>query len=754
MLKKISSLDHIGRFAKLRHRAEPLKSLALVFARNGMGKSTMCSVLRAAKSQESRPIAERAHRGQSGPQSAVLEFDGVGTVAFGSGTWSRTIPPMMIFDQEFVRANVHAAEEVTRQNKRSLFRIIIGESGVALARAIAELDRENKEVNAELKRLELAIKQVEPSVQDVTKFANTPKPEDIATKIEGARRQKTRAQGAAEIRRRSAMNELKLPDDMPGFLSLLKAEQAFEGESLEEDVALHIAKHSFDERGARWLQYGVEHANSNDCPFCDQPLERSPIFDVLRNLFGPKQRATAAKIDAAREALRNLINEGPGSLVRIIEQNQTLFDYWSKAVEISAFPSLAPGELTGHMDVLKKLLLELDKRATGTSKVDEDSGVDEDKWQASVDWLTSYEATVVNGNAAIAQAKDEEAPDPQAVALAVSRFDKLEALRKSDAEPLKSLLVDWKAAKQRHNDIKAERKAKQDALRTEMEATAKDYQADVNKLLRRFGTNFGLRDTKASFLGGGQPNTEYSIDIDGFVLPAGESAELPEPSFRTALSAGDKSSFALALFIAQAERRADLAESVLVFDDPFNSQDGGRQFETAAAIRRLAGKAKQVIVLSHDPRFLNLLLRDSEPQTASEHQLVQEAAWKFAVKRWSCREETKADYVRRAQRIREYAATGMTLPDSSEAQLVADIRVFVEEFLDQRFPDRFAGNTLLGAMCEAIAADPNDPLFISAQELKELNEFSRPDHHRGTNPPDPAELKSQCQKVVDILGNY
>jgi hypothetical protein len=133
---------------------------------------------------------------------------------------------------------------------------------------------------------------------------------------------------------------------------------------------------------------------------------------------------------------------------------------------------------------------------------------------------------------------------------------------------------------------------------------------------------------------------------------------------------------------------------------------------------------------------------------------MQQAAWTFAVKEWSCKEETKADYIRRAQRIREYAATGKTLPDSSESQLVMDIRVFVEEFLDQRFPDRFAPKTLLGAMCDAVAADSSDPLYSSAEDLRELNEFSRPDHHRGTSPPDPVELKGQCQKVVEIVGNY
>jgi hypothetical protein len=149
-----------------------------------------------------------------------------------------------------------------------------------------------------------------------------------------------------------------------------------------------------------------------------------------------------------------------------------------------------------------------------------------------------------------------------------------------------------------------------------------------------------------------------------------------------------------------------------------------------------------------------MLLKDAGGLETSEHQIAQTGKWKAKIESWSCNDEVKADYVRRAQRIREYAATGQHLPDSNAAQLASDIRVFLEEFLDLRFPGRFPANETLGPMCDAIDDDTADPLHMHKDELRELNEFSRPDHHRGTEPPDPTELQAQCQKVVDIIGDY
>ena len=65
-------------------------------------------------------------------------------------------------------------------------------------------------------------------------------------------------------------------------------------------------------------------------------------------------------------------------------------------------------------------------------------------------------------------------------------------------------------------------------------------------------------------------------------------------------------------------------------------------------------------------------------------------------------------------------------------------------------PDRFS------ALCvdDIEAAGAADHLYVHRNDLRSLNEFSRPGHHRGTSPPDPTELRAQCRKIVKIIGSY
>lgn len=685
---------------------------------------------------------------------ASLEFDGVGTVAFNNGVWNRAAPAILVFDQEFVRDNVHAAEEVTRDNKRGLFRVIIGSSGVLLARQIEELEDENRRLNATIRDLETAIKSDVPAVTDIAAFEAAIIPTDLTEKIEEAGRNLKLAQEASDLQRRPSVAPFGIDDRFAGCGGLLSKTLGAGLEQARERVLAHVAKHGLDERAGRWFQYGVEHTGGADCPFCDQSLLNSGVFGALRLLFGVEYKTLASDIEVVRDALKALVQPGASNLARIIGQNRALSDYWRSVIAVPDLPTLDDGQIGSVATVLNRMLQALESKLGDLSAVV--SGPSTEDWEATVELLGAYDAAVSAANLVIAKAKaDGGTPVPNATEQAQARIGKLRALEAKSQEPLKTRLAAWKVAKARHSEIATERSRKQDALRAHMAATASSYEDDVNKLLRRFGTNFTLSKTKVSFVGGGQPNTAYSINIDGFEIPAGESNGRAQPSFRTSLSSGDKSSLALALFLVQASRREDLSDLILVFDDPFSSQDSGRQFETSAAIRRLARDAKQAIVLSHDPRFLHLLLKDAGVTEVSEHQITLTGRWNGRLERWDCRKEIRSDYVRRAEHIREYAATRTHLGDSNGHQLASDIRVFVEEFLDQRFPGRFAAGVTLGPMCDAVAGRPDDPLHAHKDDLRELNEFSRPDHHRGSNPPDPTELQAQCQKkVVDILGQY
>ena len=752
MLAKVTKLSHIGRFQSLQHRAERFRKLALLFARNGYGKTTLCAVIRSSLTQDAKYVDERAHLGQVGLPSATLEFDPVGTVAFNNGAWNRSPPPLLIFDQEYIRANVHAAEEVTRDNKRQLLQIIIGAAGVTMVERLKVLDDENAGLNAALRVAEASIQRHQPSINDVGAFVAAVIPVDLDIRLVKAARLAEQADQAAEITRQSGFDDF-LPglrlQDLP---RLLVKTMGIDVDTVSL-VDQHVAKHHFDQTGRRWLRYGVDHAGADDCPFCDQSLALSSIIGPLRATFDPRYKDYADAVEVAHVQIQAIADGGARNLLSLLEQNEAREAFWLKVVEIDPLPRPSTDEQVGLRRALSWIEAALKlKMANVGASVDVTEAHLKD-WSALVDFADRYRRAVQAANAIILNAKSAEGkPTLQAIETARTNRAKFNALSRRDDEPLKGLCADWSQKDGRQKAIALEKKAIQDALRKHTVSSAAAYEDSVNQMLGQFGANFKLCQTKASYVGGA--NSEYCIDINGHALAVGPSGKA-SPSFRTVLSGGDKASLALALFITQARQRADLADLTLIFDDPFSSQDAGRQFETSARIRELAAAAKQVVVLSHDARFLHLIKKDAGALEASEHQVVLTADWHGTVSAWSADDEVRAEYIRRAERIRGYAGSGQHLTGCSPQQLASDIRVFLEEYVDLLFPGRFAARTTLGTMVDEIDdAGPNDPLHLHRIALRDLNEFSRPDHHRGTQPPDPTQLRAQCRKVVGLIGAY
>ncbi|MFZ5476839.1 MAG: AAA family ATPase [Myxococcota bacterium] len=76
------------------------------------------------------------------------------------------------------------------------------------------------------------------------------------------------------------------------------------------------------------------------------------------------------------------------------------------------------------------------------------------------------------------------------------------------------------------------------------------------------------------------------------------------------LSDGDRSTLALAVFLAGLDTQTDIANAVVVFDDPMTSMDWSRCVATAEAVTKCADVAAQVLVLSHHAPFLAQVAAD------------------------------------------------------------------------------------------------------------------------------------------------
>ena len=748
MLQKFKSIEEIGRFFKLTHKAEPFTKLSLVFGRNGYGKSTLCSILRSAADGKADHITARRRLGAVNESRVESVWASGVTIAYSAGKWNGCPGKIHIFDQEYVFNHLHVGDSVLRENKRRLLPVVLGDHGVALAGRVVSLDKEQREVDEKRKeqsRIILA-RCKNLTASDLAAFCGTDVPADLHDKITAAAQRVELVKQATVVRlkRNPPLLPLGGLTNAGGLLS-----ESIDGvsESASQLVIDHMETHKLGERGYAWLEYGTSHAPENHCPYCAQHTTDVPLVVAYRAYFSSASKALKGRIDDLWHVLDALSAE---KLEDLVAANDAEFSYWANLCEITVAPTLSPADRASIADALWKLkALVGAKRQNPLEAVS--LGSDQSCIIDAVAMLTEYNERITANAAVIEKARAETADGDLPKAELVHA--KWLALEEKSKEPVKSAAATYEAADRRLEEIKGEKASAQVSLTTYTVTTMASRQAAVNDLLFTFGANFQIVDSKTNFVGR-EPSTEFAVEIGTHKVKAGDRSDT-EPSFKTVLSAGDKTTLALAFFIAQIEADADLKDAIIVFDDPFNSQDMDRQFQTTSHIRSICAKACQTIVLSHDPRFLQLIEKHADNAVTRSFQLQCSDAGEGSLHGWSSADELQSLYVQQAELIREYATHVRILKGHSINAVKQAIRPFLEDHLRLRFPGRFADQSHIFDMATTIrGAGPADPLATLVQDLFALNEYTRPNMHGGAILPEPGELRVHCRKVVNILGGY
>jgi wobble nucleotide-excising tRNase len=263
-------------------------------------------------------------------------------------------------------------------------------------------------------------------------------------------------------------------------------------------------------------------------------------------------------------------------------------------------------------------------------------------------------------------------------------------------------------------------------LDTHTKAVVRPYQARINTLLDTFNAGFTIAETSHSYPGG-IATSSYQLVINGLPVDIGSSkTPAKEPSFKNTLSAGDRTTLALAFFFAHLEADPALAEKIVVFDDPFTSQDKFRRGQTVHEITRLARSCKQIIVLSHDATFLKQLW-DKAP-TAQRMSFVLTDHRDQGTKllpidlEKACQGRTATD-IDDLQTFRSTGAGGLI-------DIVRKMRVVLETYCRTTFSGSFAETDWLGDMVRKIReGGASHPAAALYDELDQINDYSAQYHH-------------------------
>jgi wobble nucleotide-excising tRNase len=249
----------------------------------------------------------------------------------------------------------------------------------------------------------------------------------------------------------------------------------------------------------------------------------------------------------------------------------------------------------------------------------------------------------------------------------------------------------------------------------------------VNLYLQRFNTGFRLDSVTYAQTRGG-PTCTYNVVINNTAVAVGAAPQPGEPSFRNTLSSGDRNSLALAFFFASLDQDPALGNKIVVVDDPISSLDDHRSLTTVQEVRRLAERAGQVIVLSHNKPFLCRIWEGSDPTIRAALQVARDGTGS-TLRLWNVDQDCITEHDRRHAMLREYLVAGT--PNNRE--VAKAIRPVLEAFLRVACPEHFPPGTLLGPfrnLCSQRVGTPQEILDAQAtQELRDLVEYANRFHH-------------------------
>lgn len=733
-LDRIQLLRNVGQFDSVNEGAQfPLTRLSLIYAENGRGKTTLSSILRSAGTGNAQLITERHRLGAQLAPHLVLTPQAGPPLVFQNGAWSSTLPGIAAFDDHFVAQNVCAGIEIGTSHRQNLHELILGAQGVALNAALQGHVARIEEHNRTLRSLGDAITAEARGAMAVDAFCALPARADIDVAIQDAERNLAAARSADAVRQAATFIAFSLPGfDVQAINALLARTLPDLEAEAADGVQAHLVK--LGRAGATWVSDGMQSLagasaglDHEICPFCAQALANSPLLRHYRAYFSASYDGLKGDVAQQIQALNNT----HGALVvltfeRSVRESEQRRNFWGAFVQVPEF-NVDTATLTRAWGEARDAVA--DALAAKQAAPLEGSMLSE----AAMAAIANYEAAKVDiivcseallaCNAQIALVKERAASaNVPALTADLTRLRSTRARYSAAVAPHCAAYETEKAAKTQTEDLRDRARVALDNYRQNIFPA---YQGVINDYLGRFNAGFRLDQVDSVNTRGGSA-CSYSVLINNTAVPQTADAG---PSFRNTLSAGDRNALALAFFFASLEQDQQLAQKIVVIDDPMTSLDEHRSLTTVQEMRRLLPRVAQVIVLSHSKPFLCNLWEGASTAERSAIRLIRAGAGStFAA--WDVRQDCITEHDWRHGLVTRYLQAA---DPAVERQVAAALRPILEAFARVAYPATFQPGGLLGPFIGICEQRVNTPGQILSQadiaELRALLDYANLFHH-------------------------
>ncbi|MAU40156.1 MAG: hypothetical protein CMF31_00875 [Kordiimonas sp.] len=752
MISDISLIRNVGRFDSVSSGANiPFEKFTFVYGENGRGKTTISSILKSLGTNEASLVLERHRLGATHPPHIVINSS-QGQHQFQNSQWNTGHNDVVVFDDNFVAQNVCSGIEVDNAHCKNLHELIVGAQGVSLNATLQAAIKEVEEHNTTLRTLGSNIPANIRGQLNIDQFCSLEVKDNIDQLVEEAEKKIAAAKAAAQIQNQKTFVNFSLPEfDVESLNKLLEKNLP----DLEVEAAEQVQEHisSIGKNGESWIADGIvridaviEATGDNDCPFCAQSLEKSTVITHYQSYFSEAYKNLREEITGTGKSLsKNFGDNIPAAYERAIAGVNEAKNFWSKFVdipEVTFDTAETVRALNAAREAVRAQLLEK------FSAPFEKGGLSEDCRTL----IAAYEdiralhmksfSVVLGLNTQLEVIKEQSASSD--LSALQSDLQKLLLVKIRHSDPAKTNCENYLAAQAAKKVSETARDAARTALNTYQEQVFPQYEQLLNTYLTKFNAGYRLGSiTKRNTRAGATCDYKVLINNNEVALNSSDG-----PSFKNTLSAGDRNSLALAFFFASLELDPNLSSKIVVIDDPMTSLDEHRSLTTRQEIRALVDKVAQVVVLSHEKRFL-CGLWDAAERINRTAILVEREGSGSTISLWNVSDDCVTEHDRRYQLVANFIDN---YERAQERNVAVALRYILEAFVRVAYPVHFPPGSLLGRFvdtCRRHQGQATEILSSSdAIELRALLDYANKFHH-DTN------LAYETEQINDIeLENF
>ena len=340
-MRSFNLLRNIGKFDNVAVGAQlPFKRLTVIYAENARGKTTLAAILRSLASGKPELVTERARLGATHPPHIVVDTGDGALAVFQNGAWNHAAAEIVVFDDTFVAENVCSGIEVGTIQRQNLHELIVGAHGIALTRALqSEVDR-IEEHNRTLRERENAIPAQLRGELTVDAFCSLQTVPGLSRLIEEAERRLAAAREADKVAEMPTFSGISLPRiDLEGLRTLLAKSLPDVDASALKRVQEHLER--LDRRGEAWVSEGMTLVDQlatqgrNECPFCAQDLDQSPLLSHYRAYFGDAYESLKRDISEGTRGFRSTQSgDVPAAFERSVRETLQRRAFWEAFADV------------------------------------------------------------------------------------------------------------------------------------------------------------------------------------------------------------------------------------------------------------------------------------------------------------------------------------------------------------------------------------------------------------------------------------